>query len=167
MSRNDFLAPGTRAALDEVSELTAVSGATGAETEPLARLQAVRTLLHELEADPVRLTAVRAALDDGATWEQIAEAAGLKPAAARWRWSGTDAEIAARALAGRKRSVRPSSVPTDLPGLSVAEAAAQLGVSAQAVYLQVSRGKLTSETVQLDDGRSYKRVFLNDAAPSS
>jgi len=167
MSTNDFLAPGTRAALDAVSELTAVNGADGAETAPLARLQAVRTLLHELEADPVMLTAVRAALDDGATWEQIAEAAGLKPAAARWRWSGTDAEIAARALAGRKRSVRPSSVPTDLPGLSVAEAAAQLGVSAQAVYLQVSRGKLTSETVQLDDGRSYKRVFLNDAAPPS
>jgi len=134
MTTHDCLAPGTRAALNAVSELT------GAETAPLARLQAVRTLLHELEADPVMLTSVRAALDDGATWEQIAEAAGLKPAAARWRWSGTDAEIAARALAGRKRSARPSSVPTDLPGLSVAEAAAQLGVSAQAVYLQVSRG---------------------------
>jgi len=167
LTENDFLAPGTRAALTAVSELTADTGLTGAATPPLARLQAVRTLLHELEADPVMLTSVRAALDAGATWEQIAEAAGLKPAAARWRWSGTDAEIAARALAGRKRSARPSSVPTDLPGLSVAEAAAQLGVSAQAVYLQVSRGKLTSETVLLDDGRSYKRVFLNDAAPPS
>ena len=90
----------------------------------------------------------------------IADAAGLKAAAAKWRWQGTDAEIAARADAGRKRGARPSSVPTDLPGLSVAEAAARLGVSAQAVYLRVGRGRLGSQTVTLPDGRSYKRVFL-------
>ncbi|MDH6237362.1 hypothetical protein [Cryobacterium sp. CG_9.6] len=157
----DFLAPGTRAALNAVHSLSGES-ARG-DGAPLERLRAVRALLHELEADPVMLTSVRAAVEGGSTWDEIAEAAGLKPAAARWRWAGTDEEISARLLAGRKRSVRPSSVPTDLPGLSVAEAAAQLGVSAQAVYLQVSRGKLTSQTVQLDDGRSYKRVFLNSA----
>ena len=45
--------------------------------------------------------------------------------------------------------------------MSVAQAAATLGVTVQAVYLQVSRGKLASRTVELPDGRSYKRVFLN------
>ena len=51
-------------------------------------------------------------------------------------------------------------MPTDLPGLSVSEAAAQLGVTAQAIYLKLSRGKLVGRTVELADGRSYKRVFL-------
>jgi hypothetical protein len=37
-------------------------------------------------------------------------------------------------------------------------------VTAQAVYLRVSRGQLRAETVTLPDGRSYKRVFLEDGA---
>jgi len=166
---DDFLAPDTLSALAAVSSLAGLTNPAGSagptESTPLERLRAVRRLLQELEADAVTLTSVRKALVDGAGWDDIAEASGLKPAAARWRWSGTDDEIEARLVAGRKRSARPSSVPTDLPGLSVAEAAARLGVSAQAVYLQVSRGKLSSQTVQLPDGRSYKRVFLNAAAP--
>jgi len=164
-----FLSPDTRAALTAVSEMaqrtTSAESSGGHETAPLERLRAVRLLLRELEADTVTLSSVRQALAEGVGWDDIADAAGLKPAAARWRWSGSDEEIAARLLAGRKRSVRPSSVPTDLPGLSVAEAAARLGVSAQAVYLQVSRGKLSSQTVQLPDGRSYKRVFLIESDP--
>lgn len=166
---NDFLAPDTRAALAAVGALAGLANPaepSGApESTPIERLRAVRRLLQQLEADAVTLTSVRQALAEGAGWDEIAEASGLKPAAARWRWSGTDEEIAARLLAGRKRSVRPSSVPTDLPGLSVAEAATRLGVSAQAVYLQVSRGKLSSQTVQLPDGRSYKRVFLKEPDP--
>lgn len=166
---NEFLAPDTRAALAAVNSLAGLSEASHTSEQPpstpIERLRALRRLLHELEADPATLTSVREARDTGAGWDEIADASGLKPAAARWRWSGTDDEIAARLLAGRKRSVRPSSVPTDLPGLSVAEAASRLGVSAQAVYLQVSRGKLSSETVQLPDGRSYKRVFLNESDP--
>ena len=135
---------------------------------PLERMRAIRAVLHHLDADPAALTSVRDALAGGSGWPEIAEAAGLKPTAAKWRWQGTDDEIAARLSAGRKRSVRPSSVPTDLPGRSVAEAAAQLGVSAQAVYLQVTRGRLISRTVELADGRSYKRVFLpGDALPST
>ncbi|MDP9027869.1 MAG: hypothetical protein M3N46_10030, partial [Actinomycetota bacterium] len=95
-----------------------------------------------------------------AGWSEVAKAAGLAPSAARWRWSGSDAEILARHEAGRKRSERPSSKPAELPGLSVSEAAKQLGLTAQAVYLRVSRGQLRAETVTLADGRSYKRVFL-------
>jgi hypothetical protein len=129
-------------------------------SDPLDRVRAIRLLVRELEAEPATLAAVRDAVAAGAGWPEVADAAGLKPTAAKWRWQGTDEEIAARLDAGRKRSARPSSVPTDLPGLSVAEAAARLGVTAQAVYLQVSRGKLTSRTVELPDGRSYKRVFL-------
>lgn len=102
---------------------------------------------------------MRAALDTGASWSDIAHAAQLSPAASRWRWQGDDAEIAARHEAGRKRSERPSSKPTELPGMSVAEAANQLGVTAQAIYLRVTRGQLRAETVTLPDGRSYKRVF--------
>ncbi|KFF60428.1 hypothetical protein JF66_04620 [Cryobacterium sp. MLB-32] len=176
---NDFLAPDTQTALAVVSALaglttpaqqegdqtaSAVSSQRPASTA-IERLRAVRRLVHELESDAVTLRSVRQALTDGVGWNEIADASGIKPAAARWRWAGTDDEIAARLLAGRKRSVRPSSVPTDLPGLSVAEAATRLGVSAQAVYLQVSRGKLSSQTVQLPDGRSYKRVFLNEPNP--
>lgn len=155
-----FLSPPARAALARLRELDDAHPAA----DPLERLRGIRSLIAELEREPATLQGVRDALAAGADWDAIAQAAGLKPAAAKWRWQGTDAEIAARQEAGRKRSARPSSRPTDLPGLSVAEAAEKLGVSAQAVYLQVSRGKLRAETVQLPDGRTYKRVFLNDDA---
>lgn len=148
-----FLSPITRAAADALVTLDdSVAG-------PLDRLRAIRSLQMALEHDPATLAAVRGALAAETSWEQIADATGLKPPAAKWRWGGTDDEISARLEAGRKRSVRPSSVPTDLPGLSVAEAAAERGVSVQAIYLQVRRGTLASRTVTLPDGRSYKRVF--------
>jgi len=146
------LSASTRAALDRVTGLNDT-------TAPLEQLAALRALQMALDADPAALDAVRAALEAGASWSDIAQAAQLSPAASRWRWQGSEAEIAARHEAGRKRSERPSSKPTDLPGLSVADAAKQLGVTAQAVYLRVSRGQLRAETVTLPDGRSYKRVF--------
>jgi len=146
------LSASTRAALDRVTGMDDA-------TPPLERLAAIRALQTALDADPAALRAVRAALDHGASWSDIADAAQLSPAASRWRWQGDDVEIAARHEAGRKRSERPSSKPTDLPGLSVTEAAKELGVTAQAVYLRVSRGQLRAETVTLSDGRSYKRVF--------
>ena len=59
----------------------------------------------------------------------------------------------------RRKRERPSSAPTDLPGLSVAEAAAKFGVTAQAIYQRVNRGLLEARTVELPDGRKYKRVF--------
>ncbi|TFD67427.1 hypothetical protein [Cryobacterium sp. Hb1] len=149
-----FLAPTTAAALERLLALH-----TDAGSSPLDRLRAIRSLQASLDQDPATLVAVRAALAADTSWEQVADATGLKPPAARWRWGGTDDEISARLEAGRKRSARPSSVPTDLPGLSVAEAAAERGVSAQAIYLQVRRGTLVSRTVTLPDGRSYKRVF--------
>lgn len=149
-----FLASTTSATIARLAALDETAGSA-----PLERLRAIRAVLVALETDPATLAGVRAALEQGSNWEQVADAAGLKPAAAKWRWQGTDEEIAARQEAGRKRSARPSSVPTDLPGLSVAEAAAQLGITPQAVYLQVSRGKLASRTIELPDGRSYKRVF--------
>lgn len=146
------LSASTRAALDRVAGLDAA-------TPPLEQVAALRALQLALDADPAALAAVRAALDTGASWGDVAEAAQLSPAASRWRWQGDDTEIAARHEAGRKRSERPSSKPSDLPGLSVADAAKQLGVTAQAIYLRVSRGQLRAETVTLPDGRSYKRVF--------
>jgi len=154
------LAPRTRAALEQLLALDADDAAN-----PLERVRALRTASAALDADPAALRAVRAALEAGASWSDVAQAAQLSPAASRWRWQGSDGEIAARHEAGRKRSERPSSKPTDLPGLSVAEAAKQLGVTAQAIYLRVSRGQLRAETVTLPDGRSYKRVFPTEATP--
>jgi len=154
------LTPRTRAALEQLLALDADDAAN-----PLERLAALRTASAALDADPAALRAVRAALEAGASWSDVAQAAQLSPGASRWRWQGDDAEIAARHAAGRRRNERPSSKPTDLPGLSVADAAKQLGVTAQAIYLRVSRGQLRAETVTLPDGRSYKRVFLTDAAP--
>jgi transposase-like protein len=151
---NGFLSPETRAALQRLLALD-----MDAEAAPLDRLTAIREGSTVLEADPAALAAVRAALEAGASWSDVARSAQLSPAASRWRWQGDDAEIAARHEAGRKRSERPSSRPTDRPGLSVAEAAQQLGVTAQAIYLRVSRGQLRAETVTLADGHSYKRVF--------
>jgi DNA-directed RNA polymerase specialized sigma24 family protein len=154
-----FLQARTRAALEQLladDDATAIGS-----TEPLERLRHLRAAAALLETEPAALAAVRDALHDTAgDWDAIAAAAGFKATAAKWRWQGTDAEIAARLEAGRKRSARPSSVPTDLPGYSVAEAAKKLGVSVQAVYLRISRGQLESQTVTLDDGRSYKRVML-------
>jgi transposase-like protein len=149
-----FLSPETRAALERVLALDG-----DAASAPLSRLEALRALVATVDADPAALRAVRDALDDGSGWSEIAKAAGLAPSAARWRWSGTDAEIASRHAAGRKRSERPSTKPADLPGLSVSDAAKQLGVTVQAIYLRVSRGQMRAETVTLEDGRSYKRVF--------
>ncbi len=149
-----FLSPDSRAAVDRLLSLDGQ-----ATPAPLQRLSSVRSAVVTLDADPAALRAVRDALEAGIGWSEIAKAAGLAPSAARWRWSGTDAEIAARHAAGRKRSERPSSKPADLPGLSVSEAAKQLGVTAQAIYLRVSRGQLRAETVTLPDGRSYQRVF--------
>ncbi|GAB3130495.1 hypothetical protein [Glaciibacter psychrotolerans] len=154
-----FLAPHTVASLARLTELDA----TG-QGNPVERLAAIRALLTELDADPATLASVRAAQGDGANWDEIAAAAGLGVAAAKWRWQGSDDEISARHDAGRKRAARPSSVPTDLPGVSVAEAAKQLGVSAQAIYLRISRGTLESRTVELPDGRQYKRVFIETVA---
>jgi hypothetical protein len=144
-----FLDPHTRDALERLRE------ADVANAEPLERLRLIRAAAAAIDADGAVLSAVR---DSGASWDEIAAAAGLSVSAAKWRWQGTDAEIADRHEQGRKRSERPSSVPTDLPGLSVAEAAKRLNVSAQAIYLRVSRGQLRSETVERA-GRSYKRVF--------
>ena len=141
-----MLADETRAALERV---------LAGSDDPVQALRDIRSASSALDAET--LPAVRAALPTS-DWETIADAAGLKAPAAKWRWQGTDDEIAARHEQGRKRSERPSSVPTDLPGLSVAEAAKQLGVSAQAIYLRVSRGQLRAETVERA-GRSYKRVF--------
>lgn len=155
-----YLSASTRAALERV-----LAGDTAdAAPDALQRLRDIRALAAELEQDPATLTAVREALRGDVGWDDVADAAGLKPAAAKWRWQGTDAEITERHEAGRKRSARPSSVPTDLPGLSVSAAAERLGVSAQAVYLRITRGTLRAETVELADGRSYKRVFLDEDA---
>jgi len=152
-----FLSEQSAAAL---KRLAAAESAT-TPPPPLERLRGIRDLFAAVERDPATLQAVRDAIADGVPWETIAITAGLKPAAAKWRWQGTDEEIAARQEAGRRRAARPSSVPTDLPGLSVAQAATQLGLSPQAIYLRISRGNLQSETVELPDGRRYKRVHLD------
>jgi hypothetical protein len=152
-----FLSDESAAAL---KRLTAAESAEELPT-PLERLRGIREMFAAIERDPATLQAVRDALADGADWSTIATSAGLKPAAAKWRWQGTDDEIAARQEAGRRRAARPSSVPTDLPGLSVAEAAKHFGVSPQAIYLRISRDQLRSETVELQDGRRYKRVYLD------
>ena len=146
----DYLSPATRAALDAVVDAAA----------PLDRLAALRALSAALEAEPAVLGAVREALNAGESWEAIAASAGLGEAAAKWRWQGSDEEITARHEAGRKRSARPSSKPTDLPGLSVSEAATKLGITAQGVYQRITRGQLEAQTVTLEDGRSYKRVLI-------
>ena len=162
-----FLSPAAARALAELMALDALDaeGAAGTtDAAPLDRLRGIRSLVIALEADPASLAAVREAVDAGASWDDIADAAGLSPSAAKYRWAGDDEAIAARHEASRKRKRdRPSSVPTDLPGLSVSEAARQLGITPQAIYQRVNRGLLEARTVELPDGRTYKRVFLPEA----
>ena len=159
-----FLSAVAAKALAELMALDA-DGTTGAtDATPLDRLRGIRSLVIALEADPASLAAVRDAVDAGATWDDVADAAGLSPSAAKYRWSGDDEAIAARHEASRKRKrERPSSVPTDLPGLSVSEAARRIGVTPQAIYQRINRGLLEARTVELPDGRTYKRVFLPEA----
>jgi transposase-like protein len=138
------------------------------DAPPLERLRGIRSLVIALEADPAALAAVREALDAGATWDDVADAAGLSPSAAKYRWAGDDDAIATRQEASRKRKRdRPSSVPTELPGESVSEAARRLGVTPQAIYQRISRGLLEARTVELPDGRKYKRVFLAEDADAA
>ncbi|MGI9822390.1 hypothetical protein [Agromyces sp. Marseille-Q5079] len=151
-----FLSPDSAAALAALAALEA-----GDDVAPLDRLRGIRSLVAALESEPATLVAARDALGAGATWEEIADAAGLSPSAAKYRWAGEDTEIHERQEASRRRKrERPSSVPTDLPGESVSEAARRLGVTPQAIYQRVTRGLLEARTVTLPDGRSYKRVFL-------
>ncbi|MGW4931322.1 hypothetical protein ACWEOH_19475 [Agromyces sp. NPDC004153] len=147
-------------------ESGASGGSTGrADAAPLERLRGIRALAAALDADPAALAAVREALDGGASWDEVADAAGLSASAAKYRWAGGDDAIAERQEASRRRKrERPSSVPTDLPGLSVSDAAKRLGVTPQAIYQRVNRGLLEATTVELPDGRKYKRVFLPDVA---
>ena len=166
-----FLSPESARALVELASLDALDAVAAPhdgddehqDASPLERLRGIRSLITALEADPASLLAVRAALDAGATWDDIADAAGLSASAAKYRWAGDDDEITARHEASRRRKrERPSTKPTDLPGLSVADAAARLGITAQGVYQRITRGLLTAETIELADGRRYKRVFLDD-----
>jgi transposase-like protein len=160
-----FLSGESAGALARLAELE--SAASGdADATPLERLRGIRALAAALEADPAALVAVREALDGGATWDDVAEAAGLSTSAAKYRWAGDDDTIAQRQEASRRRKRdRPSTAPTDLPGLSVSDAAKRLGVTPQAIYQRVNRGLLEATTVELPDGRTYKRVFLvEDAA---
>ena len=154
-----FLSRDAARALAALAELDQATDAA-----PLARLRGIRDLAAALESDPAQLSAVRSALADGATWDEVAEAAGLSPSAAKYRWAGDDDTIADRQEASRRRKrERPSSAPADLPGLSVSEAAKRLGVTPQAIYQRVNRGLLEARTVELPDGRKYKRVFPDDA----
>ena len=160
-----FLSDESREWLARVAELDVAAAASPESPPPaLERIRSVRMLTAALEKDAATLHAVREARASGITWEDVASAAGLGAAAAKWRWHGTDAEIHERHEAGRKRSSRPSSVPTDLPGMSVSEAATKLGVSPQAIYLRISRGLLRAETTTLPDGRTYKRVFPDETS---
>jgi hypothetical protein len=151
-----FLTPASRESLTRLAALDDQPA-----SDPLDVVRGIRSTIADLDADPATLRAIRTAVAGGATWDEVAAAAGLKAAATRWRWQGSDEEIAARHQAGRKRAARPSSVPTDLPGYSVADAARTLGVTPQAIYLRLRRGTMTSQVVELDDGRSYQRVFLD------
>lgn len=154
-----FLSADAARALERLASLDADE----ADAAPLERLRGIRSLVAALEADPAALRAVRAALDEGATWDEVADAAGLSPSAAKYRWAGDDEAIATRHEASRKRKRdRPSTVPTDLPGLAVSEAAKRLGVTPQAIYQRVARGLLRAETIELPDGRTYKRVFPDE-----
>lgn len=159
---SSFLSPEAAAALAALAAQDAADAVA-----PLDRLRGIRSLVTALESDPASLEAVRAAVASGASWDDVAEAAGLSASAAKYRWAGDDSAIAERHEASRRRKrERPSSVPTDLPGESVSEAAKRLGVTPQAIYQRVSRGLVESRTVTLPDGRSYKRVFFADASGS-
>ena len=157
-----FLSAETATALARLARL---EQAGESDAAALDRLRGIRSLAVALEAEPATLRAVRAALDAGAAWDEVADAAGLSPSAAKYRWAGDDDAIAERQEASRKRKrERPSSSPADLPGLSVSEAAKRLGVTPQAIYQRVTRGQLEARTVELPDGRTYKRVFLDAEA---
>ena len=168
-----FLSADTAAALARLARLEAPEAgeseqAGDSDASPLDRLRGIRSLAVALEAEPAMLVAVREALAAGATWEEVADAASLSPSAAKYRWAGGDDAIAQRQEANRRRKrERPSSSPTDLPGLSVSEAANQLGVTPQAIYQRVTRGQLEARTVELADGRTYKRVFPDEAATAA
>lgn len=155
-----FLSDDAARALEQLVELQGGRS----DATPLERLRGIRSLVAALDADPAALAAVREAIAAGATWEDVAEAAGLSPSAAKYRWAGDDDTIADRQEASRRRKrERPTSAPADLPGLSVSEAAKRLGVTPQAIYQRVNRGLLEARTVELPDGRKYKRVFPDDA----
>ncbi|ANJ26475.1 hypothetical protein [Agromyces aureus] len=167
---SSFLSPDAAAALAALASLDAGStaGDAGGRADvvpPLDRLRGIRSLVAALEADPASLVAARAAVEAGATWDDVAEAAGLSASAAKYRWAGDDDAIAERQEASRRRKrERPSSSPTDLPGESVSEAAKRLGVTPNAIYQRVNRGLVEARTVTLPDGRSYKRVFFEAEA---
>lgn len=135
-------------------------------TAALARLRAVRAEQDVLRAqiaelDVVELEAAHAARDGGASWRDLAVAAGLGALSSAQR------RYAPKTLDERRVAVAASKVPgvkaepDNLPGVTLAEAARRLELSEWEVRKRAFRGDLrTVEAIYR--GRKIRRIVLDD-----
>ncbi|MCU1585479.1 MAG: hypothetical protein JWM49_2035 [Microbacteriaceae bacterium] len=165
------LTPETRAALERLLEADTSSAA-----DPAALVRMLGQATARLDADDEMLRAVMAAQAAGVSWKQIGASLGINESACRSRYYGRAADLAGRkaeiakrkeATAKRARVRATSIVPTDLPGMSVAEYAAAAGLTPTVVYRMLDSGKLAGKNVELDDGRRYRRVLTPPPATIS
>lgn len=119
---------------------------------------AVRAKLADL--DVVELEAAHAAKAAGASWRELALAAGLGGLTAAQR------RYAPASISERRESVAASKVPgakaapDNLPGVSLAEAAKRLGITESQVRTRADRGEVKTVTATYR-GREVRRVVLD------
>lgn len=150
----------------DMTEYTPLSDFARPETrDALAALREVRkrqdTLRQKLaDLDVVELEAAHAARDAGASWRELALAAGLaKFSSAQRRYDAGSieerrAQVAASKIPGAK------AAPDPLPGVSLAEAATRLGITVSQVRTRADRGELSTVTATYR-GREVRRVILD------
>lgn len=146
----------------------------------LARVTAARDAARALEEVGL-YRSVAEAREHGATWAQVGEALGVTGAAAAARFGGSVKEREERAAASRERAAERNRVAseaigatprTDLPGMSLAEAAEQLDLKVGTFRrrVEVARAADSSafrsaiEIVQLSPKREVMRVVDIEAA---
>jgi excisionase family DNA binding protein len=108
--------------------------------------RAARAIL--VEAEQEMLEAIEAARERSIPWARLKELTGLTTGQLQWRWNrdepGNDLSLP------RPRAPRRTGRG---PGLSVTDAARQLGVTRRTIYLRVEAGKLRSTTNELGQTR--------------
>ncbi|MBG9885508.1 hypothetical protein ABE10_02670, partial [Bacillus toyonensis] len=122
-------------------------------TDALSRLRAARELQRDLEV--AELEIAREARAEGASWADLAEAAGLNARSAAQRRYGAST-VDERKAAASESSRRAAPTAPAMPGLSIAETARRLGITDVTVRARIERG----EIAVLETVKRGKREFV-------
>lgn len=123
--------------------------------------RAAQVALHEAEAEVS--DALEAAREFEVPWTRLSDLTGLTMGQLQWRWhrddpAHADTKEARREERAKNPRARAATRPGRGPGLSVSDAARQLGVTRRTIYLRIERGELEATKNEL----GQTRVLLED-----